>query len=248
MRRILWFQNLQKFEGMLKKSDWAHFKLNNSLNHIPFTMFLYTLMWWFPKFFLSFPGSSAVCSHTLSMPVQNTWNYLKGTEQILHHPSTFSKKKLGFLYHYKCWHGWLMAACWVLRSRLIYFWRNMNISSIFYFSKSTSINRPTQYSSLCMGHSEDDAVHKIPKWKCIGRISRKCQCRPFQMRAWSCITSYPLWGLPYLAYDNVNPAMVNSMMLHSSMHDLKSSIGLIQNPLQNLIQKDVIGLLAQCPF
>ena len=48
--------------------------------------------------------------------------------------------------------------------------------------------------------------------------------RPFQMRAWSCITSYPLRGLPYLAYDNVNPAMVNSMMLHSSMHDLKRSI------------------------
>ena len=24
-------------------------------------------------------------------------------------------------------------------------------------------------------------------------------------------------GLPFLAYDNVNPAMVNSMMLHSSM-------------------------------
>ena len=41
--------------------------------------------------------------------------------------------------------------------------------------------------------------------------------RPFQMRAWSCISSYPLRGLPYLAYDNVNPAMVNSMMLHSSM-------------------------------
>ena len=39
--------------------------------------------------------------------------------------------------------------------------------------------------------------------------------RPFQMRAWSCITSYPLWGLPYLAYDSVNP--MNSMMLRSSM-------------------------------
>ena len=41
--------------------------------------------------------------------------------------------------------------------------------------------------------------------------------RPFQMRAWSCITSYPLRGLPYLVYDKVNPAMVNSMMLRSSM-------------------------------
>ena len=37
------------------------------------------------------------------------------------------------------------------------------------------------------------------------------------MQAWSCITSYPLRGLPYLAYDNVNPAMVNGMMLRSSM-------------------------------
>ena len=42
--------------------------------------------------------------------------------------------------------------------------------------------------------------------------------RPFQMRACSCITSYPLRGLPYLAYDNVNSAMVNTMMLRSSMH------------------------------
>ena len=40
----------------------------------------------------------------------------------------------------------VMTACWILHSSLIYFWRNMHISSIFYFSKSTSIN--TQYSSL----------------------------------------------------------------------------------------------------
>ena len=31
------------------------------------------------------------------------------------------------------------------------------------------------------------------------------------MQAWSWITSYPLWSLPYLAYDNVNPAMVISI-------------------------------------
>ena len=42
--------------------------------------------------------------------------------------------------------AWVMIACWVWRSRLIYFRRNMNISSILYFSKSTSIN--AQYSSL----------------------------------------------------------------------------------------------------
>ena len=42
--------------------------------------------------------------------------------------------------------AWVMTACWVLRSRLTYFWRNKNISSILYFSKSTSIN--IQHSSL----------------------------------------------------------------------------------------------------
>ena len=42
--------------------------------------------------------------------------------------------------------SWVMNACWVLSSRLTYFWRNMNIPSIFYFSKS--ISRNTQYSSL----------------------------------------------------------------------------------------------------
>ena len=40
----------------------------------------------------------------------------------------------------------MSACCWVLHSRLTYFWRNVNISSIFFFSKSTSIN--TQYSCL----------------------------------------------------------------------------------------------------
>ena len=42
--------------------------------------------------------------------------------------------------------AWVLTACWVLRSRLTYFWWNMNISSVFYFSKSSSIN--TQYSCL----------------------------------------------------------------------------------------------------
>ena len=55
----------------------------------------------------------------------------------IHLPPTFSKKKMGFLYHKKLW---VMTTCRVLCSGLIYFWRNMNISSIFCFSKSPSIN------------------------------------------------------------------------------------------------------------
>ena len=39
--------------------------------------------------------------------------------------------------------AWVVTACWVSRSRLIYFWRNINMFSIFYFSKSTSINHNT---------------------------------------------------------------------------------------------------------
>ena len=52
---------------------------------------------------------------------------------------------------------------------------------------------------------------------CIKYYTSPLSNRPFQMRALSCITSYPLRGLPYLAYDKVNHAMVNSMMLRSPM-------------------------------
>ena len=59
--------------------------------------------------------------------------------------------------------------------------------------------------------------------------------RPFQMRAWSCITSYPLRGLPYLAYDNVNPAVVNNMMLRSSMLAFEKVYSTIQGSKRDLI-------------
>ena len=66
--------------------------------------------------------------------------------------------------------AWEMTACRVLRSRLTYFWRYMNISSIFYFSKSTSIN--TQYSSLWDTLKMMLFTKYLIKWKHIGRISR----------------------------------------------------------------------------
>ena len=65
--------------------------------------------------------------------------------------------------------AWVMTACRVLGSRLTYFWRYMNISSIFYFSKSTSIN--TQYSSLWDTLKMILFTKYLIKWKCIGRIS-----------------------------------------------------------------------------
>ena len=65
--------------------------------------------------------------------------------------------------------AWVKTACRVLRSRLTYFSRNMNISSIFYFSKSTSIN--TQYSSLWGTLKMMLFTKYLIKWKRKGRIS-----------------------------------------------------------------------------
>ena len=66
---------------------------------------------------------------------------------------------------------WVMTACWVLRSRLIHLWRNMNISCIFCFSKSTSIS--TQYSSLWDTLEMMMFTKYFIKWKWIGRIRWK---------------------------------------------------------------------------
>ena len=67
---------------------------------------------------------------------------------------------------------WVMTTCWVLCSTLTYFiWRNMNISSISYFWKSTLIN--TQYSSLCDTLKMMLFIKYIIKWKCIGRMNWK---------------------------------------------------------------------------
>ena len=70
----------------------------------------------------------------------------------------------------------VMTACQVLPSttRLTYFWRNMNIPCIFYFSKSTSIN--TQYSSLWDTLEMMLFTKYLLKLKRIGRISWKFQC------------------------------------------------------------------------
>ena len=65
--------------------------------------------------------------------------------------------------------AWVMTACRVLRFRLTFFWRYMNISSIFYFSKSTSIN--TEYSSLWDTLKMMLFTKYLIKWERIGRIS-----------------------------------------------------------------------------
>ena len=82
---------------------------------------------------------------------------------------TFSKKKKSLDFKPLEVLAWVMTACWVLRSRLTYFWRNMSISSIFHFSKSTSIN--TLYSSPWHTLKMMLFTKCLTKLKCIGRIS-----------------------------------------------------------------------------
>ena len=83
-------------------------------------------------------------------------------------PNFFPKKKVGICVPLEVL-AWIMAAYWGLRSRLTYFWKNMNISGILYFSKSTSIN--TQYSSLWDTLKMMLFTKYLIKSKCIGRIS-----------------------------------------------------------------------------
>ena len=87
-------------------------------------------------------------------------------------PSPTFSKKVGIFIPFEVL-VWVMTACQVLHSRLIWFWRNMNICSIFYFSKSTSIN--TQYSSLWDTLKMVLFTKYLIKWKRIGRISWKFQ-------------------------------------------------------------------------
>ena len=98
--------------------------------------------------------------------VQNEWSH----SLLLN--SVQARQKVGICIPSKVL-AWAMTACRVLCSRLIYFWRNMNIPSIFYFStlSSTSIN--TQYSSLWDTLKMMLFTKYLIKWKRIGRISWK---------------------------------------------------------------------------
>ena len=63
------------------------------------------------------------------------WYNIKGSLDKYNITPIFFPKKLGLPFEVL---AWALTACQVLRCRLTYFWRNMNISMIFYFSKSAS--------------------------------------------------------------------------------------------------------------
>ena len=66
----------------------------------------------------------------------------------------------------------VMIALWFIPSRFTYFWRNMNISSFFCFSKSISMN--TQHRGLWDTLKIMLFRNDLIKWNpCIGRISWK---------------------------------------------------------------------------
>ena len=103
--------------------------------------------------------------------MEKYYNWIKGAlDKYNLHPPTFSPQKCNFYTIRSAGNlAWIMTICWVLHLKLIYFQINMNISSIFHFSKSTSIN--TQYSSLWLGnviylHIEGAlyAQKSVPSW------------------------------------------------------------------------------------
>ena len=119
-------------------------------------------------------------------------------------PQLFPKKKVGIFIPLELL-AWVMTACRVLRSRLTYFWRYMNISSIFYFSKSTSIN--TQYSSLWDTLKMMLFTKYLIKWKLISRISKKIDARlvqcPFKVLVGLAVLELLiklLWSKQYFAW------------------------------------------------
>ena len=97
-----------------------------------------------------------------------THYYLKGALDKFNIILQLFPKKVGIFIPLEVL-AWVMTTFWVLCSRLTYFWRYMNISSIFYFSKSTSIN--TQCSSLWNTLKMKLFTKYLIKWKHIGRIS-----------------------------------------------------------------------------
>ena len=116
-------------------------------------------------------GSGEHCSQEVTKKFEwfwSNWRQVKGALDKYNIIPQFCSKKVGIFIPLEVL-AWVMTACWVSRSRLIYFWRNMNISSIFYFSKSTSIN--TQYSSLWDTLKMMLFTKYLIKWKRIGRIS-----------------------------------------------------------------------------
>ena len=96
------------------------------------------------------------------------YKYVKGALDKLNIIPQHFPKKVGIFIPLEVL-AWVMTACRVLRPRLTYFWKHMNICSIFYFSKSTSIN--TQYSSLWDTLKMMLFTKYLIKWKRIGRIS-----------------------------------------------------------------------------
>ena len=144
----------------------------------------------YPTFYSWWNKSSPVMKlfWVLLISFQNTWiksmkvvayyflsfliwtGILKGHWTSITSSPNFFKKKVGIFIPLEVL-ARIMTACWVLRSKLTYFWRNRNISNVFYFSKSTSMN--TQYSSLWDTLKMMLFTKHHIKWKRIGRISWK---------------------------------------------------------------------------
>ena len=114
-------------------------KAGNSLSHISVSQKIVQVDWCYQAYLTVFsPSSWRILQKSRSQDLKGALDKFNIIPQLF-------PTKVGIFIPLVVL-AWVMTACRVLRSRLTDFWRYMNISSIFYFSKSTSIN--TQYSSL----------------------------------------------------------------------------------------------------
>ena len=173
-----WVRTKQK-GGQLVRTSW---KTGSMWSRIPVTLFrecprgsyhfmiLHLAIYTF-EFLISLPfgikhfdseGKPSLTCNVLSLLYLLPWTYYfkRALDKYNIIPKAFPKKARIFIPIEVL--AWVMTTCWVLRSWLTYFWRNKIISSIFYFSKSTSINRSWYTIPWPMGHYEDEVVHKIP--------------------------------------------------------------------------------------
>ena len=129
-----------KFFFHLTRTSFFFFSSHVGQVFFPFYVwvkFFFFYLWVGQVFFLQKLPAPPLKSNGASL--KRHWTHITSSP-------TFFPKRWDFYTISSVGMAWVMTACWVLRSRLIYFWRNINIYSIFYFSKLTSIN--TQYSSL----------------------------------------------------------------------------------------------------
>ena len=118
------------------------------------------------------------CSFSMVLQIKRSWRAMDAKDSSHIKGALNKNNTIPDFFFQKSWDfytirsvGMAMTACWFLPSSSTYYWRNVNISSMFYFSKSTLIN--TKHSGIWYTLGMKLFTKYLIKWICIGRISWK---------------------------------------------------------------------------